>query len=59
MATCVHFFLKNAKFEMSHSVFKHMCINAADTAALVYFMFQPGGADRLYDRSPLLCMTCA
>ena len=52
-------FFRNSKFEMSHAVFKQMCINAADTATLVYFMFQPDVAERLYDLSPLLNMTCA
>ena len=51
-------FFRNRKFSMLYVDFKNMCLNAADTATLVYFMFQPTVVERMYDLSPLLNMTC-
>ena len=51
-------FFRNHKFEMPYLAFKHMCLHAADTATLVYFLFEPAATDRMYDLSPLLNMTC-
>ena len=55
--TCTVFF-RNVKFEVSQLEFKHICINAADAATIVDFMFEPVVFDRMYDLSPLLNMTC-